>query len=90
MKSLTSQRFRTLYADLPSDAQRQVRAAYSLFKQNPRHGSLQFKRVSPGDSTVYSARVGAHYRAIGILDADTVTWTWVGSHEEYNTITHRR
>ena len=89
MNSKTSARFRSLYASLPIDAQRQVRVAYQLFKQNPRHGSLQFKRIDPANPTLYSARVGAHYRAIDSLDSDTVTWTWVGSHEDYNTITHR-
>lgn len=90
MNSKTTERYRNLYAALPADAQRQVRAAYRLFIQNPRHGSLQFKRVSPADSTLYSARVGAHYRAIGVLEGDTVTWTWVGTHEAYNAITHRQ
>ncbi|HEX6778228.1 MAG TPA: hypothetical protein VF099_08505, partial [Ktedonobacterales bacterium] len=79
--------FRKLFAALPADAQRQVRAAYRLFKENPRYGSLQFKRISPTDSALYSVRVGDHYRAIGVLEGDTVTWTWVGTHEEYNTIT---
>jgi len=90
MNSKTTERLRKLYAALPVDAQRQVRSAYHLFVQNPRHGSLQFKRVSPADSTLYSARVGAHYRAIGVLEGDTVTWTWVGTHEEYNAIMRRR
>lgn len=89
MKSRTTRRFRALFDALPADAQRQTHAAYQLFKQNPRHGSLQFKRISPSDPTLYSARIGAHYRAIGILEDDTVTWIWVGTHEEYNTLTHK-
>lgn len=89
MKSKTTQRFRKLFAALPADAQRQVRAAYRLFKQNPRHGGLRFKGISPSDPTIYSARVGDHYRAIGLLEGDTITWTWVGTHEEYNNITRR-
>lgn len=84
MNSKTTARFRKLFAALPADAQRQVRAAYALFKQNPRHGSLQLKRVSSSDPSLYSARVGAHYRALGILEGDTITWIWVGTHEEYN------
>jgi hypothetical protein len=83
VNSRTTERFRLLYAALPVDAQRQARAAYRLFKQNPRHGSLQFKRIDPADPALYSARVGAHYRAIGKLVNDTVYWTWIGSHEEY-------
>jgi mRNA-degrading endonuclease RelE of RelBE toxin-antitoxin system len=89
VRSKTTKRFRTLFAALPADAKRQVRAAYQLFKDNPRHNSLHFKRISPSDPAIYSARIGDHYRAIGLFEGDTVTWTWVGSHEEYNNITKR-
>lgn len=83
-RSHRSKRFRTLFDTLPSDAQQQATAAYQLFKQNPRHPSLQFKRVSPSDPRVYSVRIGSHYRALGLLEGDTVTWIWIGTHEEYN------
>lgn len=89
MKSKTTERFRKLFAALPANAQRQVRAAYKLFEDNPRHSSLHFKRISPSDPTIYSARIGDHYRAIGLLESDTVTWIWVGTHEEYNNVTRR-
>lgn len=88
--SRRTKRFRALLAALPADAQRQARAAYELFKQNPRHPSLQFKRIRPSDEALYSARVGDHYRAIGLLEGDTVYWTWIGTHEQYNSVTHRR
>ncbi len=90
MNSRTSERFRRLYAALPADAQRQARDAYQLFKQNPRHGSLQFKRINPADPSLYSARVGAHYRAIGKPVGDIVYWTWIGTHEEYNKLIRQR
>lgn len=70
MRSVRTKRFRALLDALPADAQRQARDAYELFKQNPRHGSLQFKRISPSDPTLYSTRVGDHYRAIGIFEGD--------------------
>jgi hypothetical protein len=31
-----------------------------------------------------SARVGIGYRAIGVLDGDTVAWFWIGSHAGYD------
>jgi mRNA-degrading endonuclease RelE of RelBE toxin-antitoxin system len=65
--SKTTARFRTLYQALPRDIQRQAKSTYQLFKQNPRHPSLQFKPVSTKNPALYSARVGAHYRAIGSL-----------------------
>jgi hypothetical protein len=29
-------------------------------------------------------RVGDHYRALGRVEGDTITWVWIGTHEEYN------
>jgi len=83
-KSRRSKEFRRLLAALPADAQRQAYEAYQLFKENPRHGSLQFKRIGSKKSSMYSARIGDHYRAIGKLVGDTVYWDWIGTHEEYN------
>lgn len=85
-RSRRSKRFRALFANLPDDAQQQTRVAYELFKQNPRHPSLQFKRISPSDPRVYSVRIGSHYRALGLLEGDTVTWIWIGTHEAYNNL----
>lgn len=67
-----SRQFRTLFDALPVEAQRQARDAYILFKQNPRHPSLHFKRISASDPRAYSARVGSHYRAIGLLEGDNM------------------
>jgi mRNA-degrading endonuclease RelE of RelBE toxin-antitoxin system len=83
-KSRRSKQFRALLEALPVDAQRQAYEAYQLFKENPRHGSLQFKLIGSKKSSIYSARVGDHYRVIGKLIGDTVYWEWIGSHEEYN------
>jgi len=83
-RSKRTKSFRKLFDALPADAQRHARDAYELFKADPRHGSLQFKRISTKDSRVYSVRAGDHYRAIGLLERDTVTWIWIGTHEEYN------
>jgi hypothetical protein len=83
MKSYRSRRFNKLLAQLPLQAQEQARKAYQLFKRDPYHPSLHFKRI---DSQVplYSVRIGAHYRAVGELEGDTIIWTWIGTHEEYN------
>lgn len=84
--SRRTRRFRALPVALPLDMQRQARDAYNLFQTNPRHPSLRFKRISPSDSSMYSARVGGHYRVIGKLKGDTVIWDWIGSHEDYNAL----
>lgn len=85
-RSKRTRKFRALYDALPPQIQCQARAAYELFKRNPRHPSLQFKAIDPSDPSVYSVRVGSHCRAIGLLDGDTITWIWIGSHEAYNRI----
>lgn len=82
MNSRTTRRFRELFAALPIQVQRQGRDAYKLFLQNPSHPGLHFKKIHSAPAT-YSARVGISYRAVGVLDADTIIWFWIGSHGDY-------
>ena len=32
---------------------------------------------------MWSVRLTRSYRALGILEGDTVTWFWVGGHDNY-------
>jgi len=82
MKSSTTRRFRTAYADLPEGVQRKARLAYQLFRENPNHPSLQFKKVDEPD--IYSVRVGLGYRALGMMEGSDMVWFWIGSHSEYD------
>ena len=34
-------------------------------------------------SLYWSAKVTEDYRALGIMEGDTVIWFWVGTHDEY-------
>ncbi|WP_442938624.1 hypothetical protein [Nostoc sp.] len=45
MKSRITAQFRQGFADLPEQVQEQTREAYRLFKQDPSHPSLRFKKV---------------------------------------------
>lgn len=83
MNSRTTRRFRELLAALPAQARQQAREAYRLFRENPAHPGLRFKQVH-ADPPIYSARVGISYRAVGVLDGDTVVWFWIGSHADYD------
>jgi hypothetical protein len=56
MNSRTTRRFRELLAALPAHVRRQARDAYALFRQNPSHPGLRFKKIHP-DPPMYSARV---------------------------------
>jgi len=53
---------------------------------DPRHASVQFKKVQD----YWSARITDHYRALGIMDGDTVIWFWIGPHGEYAKLIRRK
>jgi hypothetical protein len=89
MKSKRTKRFRDLLRALPSDAIKQAYAAYRLFKRDPFHPSLQFKRVSK-QKPLYSVRIGISYRALGLREADDViVWIWIGPHADYDKLLSR-
>jgi hypothetical protein len=62
---------------------RQARAAYRLFRDNPRHPSLQFKKVH-ASLPIYSARISSDYRAVGALTGGMIVWFFIGSHADYD------
>jgi hypothetical protein len=59
-KSVASERFWQLYAELPEEIQELADKQYELFEQNPFHPSLQLKQVGE----TWTARVGLYYRVI--------------------------
>jgi len=83
MKSFTSRKFRDMYAKLPEVAKLRARRAYALFRRNPGHPGLNFKKVD-GQDNVCSARVGLGYRALAQKDGDDAVWFWIGPHAEYD------
>ena len=85
MKSVTSSRFRKCLENLPSRIQTKARIAYHLWLENPYHPSLQYKQIH-SISPIYAVRVSLGYRALGILEDDTMVWFWIGSHEDYNSM----
>lgn len=79
MKSSTVPKFWRAYADLPPEIKPAARKQYLLWKTNPRHPSLQFKKVGP----FWSARITEDFRALALEQNDTYYWFWIGSHREY-------
>ncbi len=75
-----SRRFWDTYARLPEHVRAVADKNYKLLEQNPRHPSLQRKRVGE----YWSARVGNHYRAVGVDIDDGILWIWIGTHAEYD------
>jgi hypothetical protein len=72
-------RFWRHFESLPPEIQKLARENFALLKLDPRHPSLQFKRVG----RYWSVRIGRSHRALGIEAPEGVFWFWVGPHEEY-------
>ena len=83
MISRISHDFRECFSRLPTAIQSSARKAYRLWQQNPAHPGLQFKRIH-GSEPLYAVRVALGWRALGMLEADTITWFWIGSHSDYD------
>jgi hypothetical protein len=82
LKGQTVKAFWKHYWALPPHVRERARQAYKIWKDNPAHPGLFFKRVKE-NQPLYSVRIGLGFRAVGLLKGDTVTWFWVGSHDEY-------
>ncbi len=85
MKSVTISQFRKALRKLPKGTQDRARSAYLLWRDNPQHPSLNFKRIHVSDP-IYAVRIGLGYRAIGVLKNGTMIWFWIGSHEAYSSM----
>lgn len=83
MNSVTTERFRNLYAELPEHIKEQAIKTYRIWKKNNHHPGIQFKQIHKTDP-IYSVRITLSYRAIGVKDKSTMVWFWIGSHAEYD------
>jgi hypothetical protein len=88
MKSIVHKQFRDCFDVLPANIRELARSTFALWQSNPRHPSLHFKSVHTS-KPLYSVRVGMRWRALGLLDEDTMTWFWIGTHAEYDRIIRR-
>ena len=89
MKSSVTKTFRKRLNQLPTTVQEQAEKAYALWRDDPYHASLQFKRVSQRQP-IYSARVSLNYRVLGLLESDDhIYWFWIGAHDEYDELIKR-
>ncbi len=83
IESRTTHSFRSAFAALPHEIQTRAHRAYRLFREDPGHPSLRFKKVA-GVEKLYSVRIGLGYRALGVLEGSTIIWFWIGSHADYD------
>ena len=80
MKHFASRAFWEAYEKLPEQVRDLADRNFALLKENPRHPSLQFKRVG----RFWSVRVGLRYRALATETDGDLIWFWIGSHADYD------
>jgi hypothetical protein len=68
------------YRALPAEIQAYADRCFALMNSDPRHPSIHLKHV--GD--YWSARIGLHYRALGVDVEGGISWFWIGTHAEYD------
>jgi hypothetical protein len=83
IQSWTTRRFWRLFSNLPPEVQQEAKRAYRLFRANPTHPSLHFKKLE-GQSDVYSTRISLGYRALAVKNGERVIWYWIRSHADYD------
>ena len=88
MISKINSRFKRDFAKLPSRVKQQARRAYRLFKSNPYHGGLKFKKLPPFED-LWSVRITNDYRAVGRWRGDVIVWFFIGSHSDYEKLLSR-
>jgi hypothetical protein len=88
MTSSVTQEFRQRLARLPAAIQAHAARVYALWRSDPYHNSLQFKRVSQRQP-IYSVRVGLGYRALGLREDEHLYRFWIGPHAEYDELLRR-
>jgi hypothetical protein len=82
MRHCASAAFWDAYRRLPEPVRALADKNYALLKENPRHPSLQFKKIG----RFWSVRVGLRYRALAVEADSDLVWFWIGSHADYDAL----
>jgi len=82
LKHFTVADFWKGYEILSKEVQVLADKSFDLLKKNPRHPSLQFKKIQNTD--FWSARVGLYFRVLAFQKAEGFVWFWIGTHAQYN------
>ncbi len=77
------------FTRLPKHVQKLANENYLLWRADPFHPSLEFKRVNR-KLPIWSVRVGIHHRAVAIKpNEESIVWFFIGSHAEYDKLLQR-
>jgi len=85
MKSRALVKFWDAYGSLDEAEKILARKAYNVWRVNPYHPSLAFKKVGKA-SPIWSARISKSTRALCLVKEGTAHWFWIGPHDEYEMI----
>jgi hypothetical protein len=77
--------FRKCFKALPKGIQAKAKQKYREWKKDPNNPLLKFKPVHPS-LPLWSVSISYHWRALGLRNQNTISWFWIGSHEDYNKI----
>jgi hypothetical protein len=75
----TNREFWEHYQNLPRVVQQLADNKFEFLKQNPKHPSLNLKKVG----TLWAARINRDYRALAREEDGVLVWFWIGKHDEY-------
>jgi len=85
VKHIATASFWKAYDALPDDIRDLADKSYSLLRTDPRHPSLQFKKIGE----LWSARVSLNYRALALEHEGGFAWIWIGQHDDYERLIRR-
>ena len=69
------------YQGLPESIREKVDQAIQRILENPRHPSLQMKKMQPKQRGIWEARVTQGYRLTFRVDDELITMRRVGTHD---------
>ena len=88
MRGRATRQFWSCFHALPLEIQQQAENSYEFWKANPHHPALKFKRLR-SNLPIYSVRIGRSWRALAVVETETATWFWIGSHSDYDHLISR-
>lgn len=77
-----TKRFKKEFAALPSSIKEQARKQFALFLQDPKHPSIQMKKMK-GYNDRWEGRITIHYRFTFAIVGETYFFRRIGTHEIY-------
>jgi plasmid maintenance system killer protein len=88
VKHKASRKFWQFHDAFPAEIQAAAAKAFSSLKRDPRHPSLQFKKLA--GNPYWSVRINDNYRALAVRSGETCAWFWIGTHAEYDAILRQK